>query len=101
MSVPQRLSGEKALYALSCQAQAVTIMLQVEAKRYMASDIQVEKANEQNQDQSARSPGVLLGLLAVTAIAAFVYFNGLGNLPLFNPDEALYAEPAREMIVTG
>ncbi len=101
MSVPQRLSGEMALYALSCQAQAVTIMLQVEAKRYMASDIQVEKANEQNQDQSARSPGVLLGLLAVTAIAAFVYFNGLGNLPLFNPDEALYAEPAREMIVTG
>jgi 4-amino-4-deoxy-L-arabinose transferase-like glycosyltransferase len=76
-------------------------MLQVEAKRYMASDIQVEKSNEQNQDQSARSPGVLLGLLAVTSIAAFVYFNGLGNLPLFNPDEALYAEPAREMIVTG
>ncbi len=101
MSVPQRLSGEMALYALSCQAQAVTIMLQVEAKRYMASDIQVEKANEPNQDQSACSPGVLLGLLAVTAIAAFVYFNGLGNLPLFNPDEALYAEPAREMIVTG
>ncbi len=101
MSVPQRLSGETALYAFSCQVQPVTIMLLVEAKRYMASDIQVEKANEPNQDQSARSPGVLLGLLAVTAIAAFVYFNGLGNLPLFNPDEALYAEPAREMIVTG
>ena len=86
MSVPQRLSGEMALYALSCQAQAVTIMLQVEAKRYMASDIQVEKPNEQHQARPALSPGILLGLLAVTAISAFVYFNGLGNLPLFTPN---------------
>ncbi len=76
-------------------------MLLVEPKRYMASDIQVEKSNEQHQARPALSPGVLLGLIAVTAISAFVYFNGLGNLPLFNPDEALYAEPAREMIVTG
>lgn len=101
MSVSQRLSGELPLYALNCQAQGVTIMLQVELKRYMASDIQVEKSNEEHQARPALSQGVLLGLLAVTAISAFVYFNGLGNLPLFNPDEALYAEPAREMIVTG
>ena len=101
MSVSQPLSGEMPLYALNCQAQGVTIMLQVEPKRYMASDIQVEKSNEQHQARPALSLGVLLGLLAVTAISAFVYFNGLGNLPLFNPDEALYAEPAREMIVTG
>lgn len=76
-------------------------MLLVEPKRYMASDIQIEKSNEQHQALLALGPGVLLGLLAVTAISAFVFFNGLGNLPLFNPDEALYAEPAREMIVTG
>lgn len=76
-------------------------MLQVEPKRYMASDIQVEKSNEAHSAQPALRPSVLLGLLAVTAISAFVYFNGLGSLPLFNPDEALYAEPAREMLVTG
>lgn len=76
-------------------------MLQVEPKRYMASDIQVEKSNEAQPAQPALRPGVLLGLVAVTVISAFVYFNGLGSLPLFNPDEALYAEPAREMLVTG
>lgn len=101
MSVPQRLSGEMRLYAFSCQAQAVTIMLQVESKRYMAPDIQIEEANKQQSDPPVLSTSVLLGLVAVTAISAFVYFNGLGSLPLFNPDEALYAEPAREMLVTG
>ncbi|MCC7527422.1 MAG: glycosyltransferase family 39 protein [Candidatus Melainabacteria bacterium] len=35
------------------------------------------------------------------AIGVFVFFNGLGDFPLFNPDEALYAEPAREMLKNG
>lgn len=40
--------------------------------------------------------------LAFTFVAgAFVYFNALGSFPLFNPDEALYAEPAREMLKNG
>ena len=42
-----------------------------------------------------------LGTLAVLCIAScWVLFYGLGDFPLFNPDEALYAEPAREMLET-
>ncbi len=37
----------------------------------------------------------------VFASACFLIFYSLGNFPLFNPDEALYAEPAREMLETG
>ncbi|MBC7999993.1 MAG: glycosyltransferase family 39 protein [Leptolyngbya sp.] len=40
-------------------------------------------------------------LLATFAVGVLVYFNALGNVPLFNPDEALYAEPAREMLESG
>ena len=41
------------------------------------------------------------GLGLVLLASCFVLFSGLGRYPLFNPDEALYAEPAREMLVTG
>lgn len=37
----------------------------------------------------------------VFASACIMFFYNLGNFPLFNPDEALYAEPAREMLETG
>ncbi len=37
----------------------------------------------------------------VFGAACLLIFNNLGNFPLFNPDEALYAEPAREMLETG
>ena len=43
----------------------------------------------------------LSGLTLVLVIACLVFFGGLGQYPLLNPDEALYAEPAREMLVTG
>lgn len=33
--------------------------------------------------------------------ACWVFFSRLGAHPLFNPDEALYAEPAREMLEVG
>lgn len=36
-------------------------------------------------------------LTLVTVLAACIFFTHLGDFPLFNPDEALYAEPAREM----
>src|SRR4051812_806819 len=36
----------------------------------------------------------------VFVVSCWVFFTGLGNFPLFNPDEALYAEPAREMLET-
>lgn len=44
---------------------------------------------------------LLLQFTAVFSVACFVLFDGLGNFPLFNPDEALYAEPAREMLESG
>ncbi len=37
----------------------------------------------------------------VFSSACIMFFYSLGNFPLFNPDEALYAEPAREMLETG
>lgn len=53
-------------------------------------------------DVDTRSKRALLaGLVFVTTVSALVFFSGLGNYPLFNPDEALYAEPAREMLDTG
>ncbi len=43
-----------------------------------------------------------LGLILLVAVLAGVtFFSHLGNQPLFNPDEGLYAEPAREMLDTG
>jgi len=38
---------------------------------------------------------------AVFGLACLIIFNNLGRFPLFNPDEGLYAEPAREMHETG
>lgn len=43
----------------------------------------------------------LAPLAVVFLFACLVFFAELGKYPLFNPDEALYAEPAREMLDTG
>ncbi len=40
-------------------------------------------------------------LLLISVLAGFVFFYHLADCPLFNPDEGLYAEPAREMLDTG
>ncbi|MBX9948139.1 MAG: glycosyltransferase family 39 protein [Candidatus Obscuribacterales bacterium] len=40
-------------------------------------------------------------LVFTFVVGICVYFNALGSVPLFNPDEALYAEPAREMLQNG
>lgn len=40
-------------------------------------------------------------IFATFVLATAVFFNGIGSFPLFNPDEALYAEPAREMLKNG
>ena len=37
----------------------------------------------------------------VFSLACLTYFSWLDKFPLFNPDEALYAEPAREMNELG
>src|SRR5579883_3439605 len=42
----------------------------------------------------------LICLTILVSLAALVFFFGLGNFPLFNPDECFYAEPAREMLDT-
>lgn len=74
----------------------------------VAPDIQ---QSGQSKHSSPASPAIavsadanrrlLLGLAFVCGLAALVFFLGLGSFPLFNPDEALYAEPAREMLETG
>lgn len=43
----------------------------------------------------------LVPFLGVLLAACLMFFSNLGHYPLFNPDEALYAEPAREMLDTG
>ncbi len=46
--------------------------------------------------------GQRLLIFSIVFIAACImFFADLGSFPLFNPDEALYAEPAREMLETG
>ncbi len=70
-------------------------------------------AKEQATDQSSvastnsnwsisKAEWLFLGTFTfVFASACLMFFYNLGNFPLFNPDEALYAEPAREMLETG
>ncbi|NQT33198.1 MAG: glycosyltransferase family 39 protein [Candidatus Omnitrophica bacterium] len=40
-------------------------------------------------------------ILIITLIAAFLFFFGLGNMALTDPDESFYAQSAREMLVSG
>jgi 4-amino-4-deoxy-L-arabinose transferase-like glycosyltransferase len=48
-----------------------------------------------------RSLGEGGSVLPIVALAALVFLTGLGRLPLFGRDEALYAEAAREMQASG
>ncbi len=48
--------------------------------------------------------GILQEILPFALVflsGCLMFFLDLGSYPLFNPDEALYAEPAREMLETG
>ncbi len=40
-------------------------------------------------------------LLILAAVIIFMVFFGIGGVPLLDPDEPVYAETAREMILTG
>jgi 4-amino-4-deoxy-L-arabinose transferase-like glycosyltransferase len=55
------------------------------------------------QRQDSVKPSLSRELLVVALVfiaASWVFFTGLGDVPLFNPDECFYAEPAREMLET-
>ncbi len=54
-----------------------------------------------SQSEPEPLSAILLPLLVVLAAACMMFFGNLGDYPLFNPDESLYAEPAREMLDTG
>jgi 4-amino-4-deoxy-L-arabinose transferase-like glycosyltransferase len=56
---------------------------------------------ERGSLQRLRAGRADVGLLLVIAFAALVFLTGLGRLPLFGRDEALYAEAAREMHASG
>ncbi len=44
------------------------------------------------------SSGSILAVIFALLLASVIFFTNLGKYPLFNPDEALYAEPALEML---
>ena len=72
----------------------------------MRGESTLERKTVQTWDSQSTSVrrdgwGTLLCLTFVFAAACLMLFADLGKFPLFNPDEALYAEPAREMLDTG
>lgn len=68
------------------------------------SPIAVAEEKRQDKISTASPPSLLSQLLPFATIClgtAALLFGELGKFPLFNPDEALYAEPAREMLENG
>lgn len=69
------------------------------------SSVRIVSASTQEHPENAASLSaswkrvVPFALIFLAACALF--FAELGKYPLFNPDEALYAEPAREMLEIG
>jgi 4-amino-4-deoxy-L-arabinose transferase-like glycosyltransferase len=51
--------------------------------------------------EADRVPGMRVGLLAVLLFAGVVYLWGLGSVGFQDPDEGMYAEIAREMLLSG
>jgi 4-amino-4-deoxy-L-arabinose transferase-like glycosyltransferase len=55
-----------------------------------------------HDDAKPKKLGLELAVVAlVFATAGYIFYTALGDVPLFNPDECFYAEPAREMLETG
>jgi 4-amino-4-deoxy-L-arabinose transferase-like glycosyltransferase len=77
---------------LSCSKPGDTRYLVPSEERLSAKPVSVSQENLKVR---------LSGLILVLFATGIVFGGGLGHYPLFNPDEALYAEPAREMLVTG
>jgi len=75
----------------------------------MVSTITAEKTRSLSPKVAPQKPdgarlGLVRELLAVALVfvaSSWVFFTALGDVPLFNPDECFYAEPAREMLDTG
>lgn len=58
-------------------------------------------SNRVSASENLFSRGRLFIFCIVAGIASLLLFAMLDSVPLFNPDEGLYAEPAREMLDTG
>ncbi len=58
-------------------------------------------SNQISASENLFSRSRFLVFCIVAAIASLFLFAMLDSVPLFNPDEGLYAEPAREMLDTG
>ena len=59
----------------------------------------IQKDSVENSSRTAWSRVVPFALIFLAGCS--IFFGELGRCPLFNPDEALYAEPAREMLENG
>ncbi|MBX9691746.1 MAG: glycosyltransferase family 39 protein [Cyanobacteria bacterium] len=61
-----------------------------------------ESVSRRRSDRGRRADlTTLVCFTSVFLVACGVFFLHLGDHPLFNPDEALYSEPAREMLESG
>jgi len=69
-----------------------------------SATVQGAKATDALQQHSVSPQFNLKSELSILSlvfiVASWVFFCGLGDVPLFNPDECFYAEPAREMLDT-
>jgi 4-amino-4-deoxy-L-arabinose transferase-like glycosyltransferase len=69
----------------------------------ISSDIKTPEAAQTSAVSAEKASALrtLLPFALVFGAACCIFFAQLGAFPLFNPDEAYYAEPAREMLDTG
>lgn len=71
----------------------------------MVADQPDRRTQYSNNSQTAKDKSSLFRQVAplclIFVLACTVLMTQLGNFPLFNPDEGLYAEPAREILDTN
>lgn len=81
------------------------IKVQIEPSKPNLDDNSVAGGFCETSSRQAKGPfqsvSEVLPFAIVFLAACLIFFGFLGTFPLFNPDEALYAEPAREMLDTG
>ena len=89
------LNADEQPVPLAKQSGSSSASPELNANAPVAAQDALSQSLKANSDLTLR----LSGLALVMISSCVVFFAGLGDFPLMNPDEALYAEPAREMLV--